>query len=195
MTTVSNPLAEQLRTFHGKNVSVLTNGFDEDDYHYEAMANKAGKFRIVYTGNIYRCKQDPSLLFRALKDLISEGFIQKSELEIDFYGRELNEAKRISHKMNMGENVYFPGMVSYKESIQKQSEANILLLLEWADKRIKGVYTGKIFEYLGARKPILAIGPKRGVVEKLLRETGAGRLASDVHATKEILHSRMDYSF
>lgn len=189
MTTVSNPLAEELRTFHGKNVSVLTNGFDEDDYNYEAMANKDGKFRIVYTGNIYRRKQNPSLLFRALKDLISEGFIQKSELEIDFYGRELNEAKRISYKMNMGENVCFHGMVPYKESIQKQLKANILPLLEWSDKRVKGVYTGKIFEYLGAKKPILAIGPRGGVVEQLLRETGAGRLVSDVGEAKVVLKS------
>ena len=187
MITVSNPLATQLRTLHGKTVWVLTNGFDEDDYNHRPIRKRSGNFRIIYTGNIYRHKQDPSSLLEAVKDLLGEGFIQQGEVKIEFYGREVSEAKRISHKMNMGETVDFPGMVSYKESIRKQLEANILLFLEWTDSRIKGVYTGKIFEYLGARKPILAIGPKGGVVEKLLRETGAGRLASDVRETKELL--------
>jgi len=49
-----------------------------------------------------------------------------------------------------------------------------LLLLEWVDPRAKGVYTGKIFEYLGARRPILSIGYKEGVIARLLQETGAG---------------------
>lgn len=189
MTTVSKPLAEQLRTFHGKPVTVITNGFDEDDYNYESMKkkNEDGKLRIVYTGKIYPYKRDPSFLFSAVKNLLSEGFLRKGELKIDFYGRDLSWAKQISYKMDMEESVSFHGMVSYRESIQKQMEADILLLLEWTDEQAKGVYTGKIFEYLWAKKPIIAIGPKGGVVDELLRETGSGSLVTSVDETKKIL--------
>jgi len=189
ITTVSKPLAEQLLSFHGKPVTVVTNGFDEDDYTriHPGKINKTGKLRIVYTGKIYPNKQDPSLLFRTVKDLLNEGFIRRDELEIDFYGGDVSWAKRISHNMGMEEIVNFCGLVPYSESIQKQMESDILLLLEWTDNQAKGVYTGKLFEYLGAGKPILAVGPKCGVVDELLRETGAGVLVSNHDDTKSVL--------
>jgi hypothetical protein len=40
---------------------------------------------------------------------------------------------------------------------------DVLLLLLWNDPRERGVYTGKLFEYLGARRPILGIGPADNV--------------------------------
>jgi len=187
MITVSKPLAEQLENFHEKPVAVLTNGFDEDDYKYKPMKNVDKKFRIVYTGNIYRHKRDPSLLFQAVKALLNEGFLHKGEIKIDFYGRETSWARQICYKMNMEEIVCFHGMVSYKESVHKQMEADLLLLLEWVDKKAEGVYTGKIFEYLGAKRPILAIGPKGGVIDELLKETGAGILVSNIDEIKKIL--------
>jgi hypothetical protein len=50
----------------------------------------------------------------------------------------------------------------------------VLLLLNWVSTEEKGVYTGKVFEYLGAKRPILAIPRLGGVVDELLKETGAG---------------------
>jgi hypothetical protein len=55
-----------------------------------------------------------------------------------------------------------------------------LLLFNWEDPREKGVYTGKIFEYLSAQRPILATGGFHGSdLEKLLIETKAGDYASN----------------
>jgi len=189
VTTVSKPLAEQLLSFHGKPVSVVTNGFDEDDYDRMPLTkiSETRAFKIVYTGKIYPHKQDPSVLFRAVKDLLNEGFIRMCELEIDFFGRDASWAKRISYNMGMEEIVNFRGLVPYNESIQRQTESDLLLLLEWTDNQARGVYTGKIFEYLGAGKPILAVGPKGGVVDELLKETGAGVLVSNHEETKAML--------
>ena len=96
-------------------------------------------------------------------------------------------AKSISYNMDMEGIINFYGLVPYSESIQKQMESDILLLLEWTDNQTKGVYTGKLFEYLGAGKPILAVGPKGGVVDELLRETGAGVLVYNHNETKSVL--------
>lgn len=189
LTTVSKPLAEQLLSFHGKPVAVVTNGFDKDDYDRisSTKIKENGKVKIVYTGKIYPNKQDPSLLFRAVKDLLNEGFIRRGEVEIDFYGKDVSWAKSISYNMDMEGIINFYGLVPYSESIQKQMESDILLLLEWTDNQTKGVYTGKLFEYLGAGKPILAVGPKGGVVDELLRETGAGVLVYNHNETKSVL--------
>ena len=55
---------------------------------------------------------------------------------------------------------------------QRRSQA--LLLLHWGGEREAGIYTAKLFEYLAARRPILQLGGPRGVITRLLDETGAG---------------------
>jgi hypothetical protein len=58
-----------------------------------------------------------------------------------------------------------------------------LLLIGWHDLKERGQHTGKLFEYLGSKRPILALGGSYGVMSEVLEETGAG-----VHAlTKEHL--------
>ena len=70
-------------------------------------------------------------------------------------------------------------MVPAEIAREKQRESQLLLLLDWDDPRERGTYPGKIFEYLAARRPILATGgTEDNVVKRLLDETGAG-----VHAT------------
>jgi hypothetical protein len=54
-------------------------------------------------------------------------------------------------------------------------------LLLWNNPQEKGVYTGKVFEYLAARRPIIALGgPDESVVKDLLNETQAGHYLSSL---------------
>lgn len=55
----------------------------------------------------------------------------------------------------------------------------MLQLLLWNDFKEKGVYTGKLFEYLGARRPILAIGSEDNVSANLIMERSAGVVTTD----------------
>jgi glycosyltransferase involved in cell wall biosynthesis len=57
--------------------------------------------------------------------------------------------------------------------LQRDSEA-LLLLIPEAGGRGRGVLSGKVFEYLAAERPILALVPPDGAAAELLRETGAG---------------------
>ena len=79
-------------------------------------------------------------------------------------------------------------MVPRQLALEKQRESQLLLLLDWDDPQEKGVYTGKIFEYFGARRPILATGGSRDdVVARLLDETQAGMHAPTVEDIKNVL--------
>ena len=105
-----------------------------------------------------------------------------------FYGRKLEHLKSLLERYpQIASMISLAGEVSHQKAIEKQRNSTILLLLEWTDPRAKGVYTGKLFEYLGARRPILAIGPKTGVVEELLNETKAGVLVSTASEVKTVL--------
>ena len=190
LVTVSEPWAKQLHGLHSKKVVVIHNGFDENDYLESVPLT--GKFTITYTGNIYPGKQDPGPLFKAIAELEEEGKISPNDFEVRFFGggslTSLLSAIRHYHLESI---VRTYGLVPFKESIKKQKESTVLLSLGWNDPRERGFYTAKIFEYLGARRPILAIGLKGDVVDELLRETGAGAVVSEVNEIKALLSQWM----
>jgi glycosyltransferase involved in cell wall biosynthesis len=72
--------------------------------------------------------------------------------------------------------------------LQRDSEA-LLLLIPEAGGRGRGVVSGKVFEYLAARRPVLAVVPTDGAAAELIRETGAGVVAApdDVGGIRDAL--------
>ena len=63
--------------------------------------------------------------------------------------------------------------------MRAQQAAQVLVLFQFPGARSEGVYTGKIFEYLAARRPVILIGGEKSVLTSLLEETGAGAHAPD----------------
>jgi glycosyltransferase involved in cell wall biosynthesis len=186
LITVSDPLARQLEALHSKKVITIFNGFDEEDYREEI--HLTSRFTITYTGNVSPRRQDPSPLFQAIVELKQQDKLSPGELEVRFFG--LNVLETISplvKKYHLQQYVKIYGHVPFKDSIKRQMESTVLLLLSWNDPKEKGIYSGKIFEYLGARRPILSVGPKGDVVDELLEETGSGIVASEASEVKEIL--------
>jgi len=182
LVTVSRPLAEKLGRLHNKPVEVITNGFDEDDYSWP-LPSPTPYFSLTYTGQIYAGKRDPSHLFAAVQELLRTGVIDPRRFRIRFYGADGGLVEKLAARFGVGEVVRYEGLVPYAEAIRRQRESTALLLLSWQAAEEKGVYTGKVFEYLGARRPILVIPRNEGVVDELMRETKAGIVAD----TKEEL--------
>ncbi|MBX6423454.1 glycosyltransferase [Thermosulfurimonas sp. F29] len=176
LITVSEPLKDQLESLHRKPVFVIPNGFDPDDFPEESISsNPDGPLLIVYTGMIYPGKRDPSPLFAALSVLLRRGKISSGDVRVDFYGRKLDVVLDLLERYpEVKDMVQLRGEVSHEEAMKAQRAADVLLLLGWTDPQARGIYTGKVFEYLGAKRPILSIGPEGDVIEELLNETKAG---------------------
>jgi hypothetical protein len=186
LTTVSEPLARDLEELHLKKVVSIPNGFDDRDYSDNVPL--LSRFTITYTGSIYPGKRDPTPLFQAIAELRDEGKIPLDGMEVRFFGSNVVDTiYPLVKKFGIDQFVKVYGLVSFKESIRKQKESTILLLLSWNDPKDKGVYTGKVFEYLGASRPILAIGLKGGVIDELLLSTGSGKLTTDVMEIKSTM--------
>lgn len=86
-------------------------------------------------------------------------------------------------------------MVDHDIAIIEQQQSQLLLLLNWNDPKELGIYTGKVFEYLAARRPILSIGYTRGgVVKELLDQTKAGvHCASEADLREYLLKAYQEY--
>jgi glycosyltransferase involved in cell wall biosynthesis len=176
LVTVSEPLAESLRTKYGRPTAVVLNGFDPGDYPEETAVNSGQEeLRIVYTGATYPGKQDASPLFNALKQL---GPLAE-KVRIVFYGSYLNTIREKAAEHGVEQQVEVMAPIPYSESLKAQREADVLLLLLWTDTRERGVYTGKLFEYIGARRPILAIGGRDCVAAELIINRQAGFAMND----------------
>uniref|UniRef100_A0A7C2K557 Glycosyltransferase subfamily 4-like N-terminal domain-containing protein n=1 Tax=candidate division WOR-3 bacterium TaxID=2052148 RepID=A0A7C2K557_UNCW3 len=191
LVTVSDPLAQKLRTLHKlKPVYTITNGFDPDEVKEKPITKE---FSITYTGNIFTGRQNPEPLFRALSELIAENQIKRECVKIRFYAGWdycsycYHWVEKDIRKYNLEGVVSLYPKVPREIALDKQRESQILLLLNWTDPKERGIYTGKLFEYLAAKRPILAIGGPRSVVTELLEETRAGVHPLNYEELKKVL--------
>ena len=146
---------------------MIANGCDFDDFaglEYEP----APRFRITHTGSFFG-KRDPRPFLQAFHDA---GLDAVARFVGDFRSsdREWAEALGLGDRLELVD--YLPRADSLR--LQRDSEA-LLLLIPDAGGRGRGVLSGKVFEYLAAGRPILAVVPPDGAAADLIRETGCGR--------------------
>ena len=80
--------------------------------------------------------------------------------------------------LELGDRVELVDYVPRRESLRLQRDSDVLLLLiPEAGGRGRGVLSGKVFEYLAAERPILAVVPPDGAAAQLIRDTGTGVVA------------------
>jgi hypothetical protein len=187
LVTISQPAADDLRGLHKqKPVHSIPNGFDSAEVN-TTPRNLTKKFTITYTGNLYPVKRSPAPLFAALRDLIAEGSIDAGDIEVRFYGPEAGWIDKQAERYGLTGIVRQFGIVSREIALNKQRESQLLLLLKWNDPKQRGAYSAKIFEYLAARRPILAVGGFHDVVSELLDETKAGASGHTAEDIKTLL--------
>jgi len=189
LVTVSKPLAETLKTLHiKKSIFPILNGFDPDDVNANMVVSLTKKFTIAYTGLLYQGKRDPEILLKAVRELIDENMIKSNNIRINFFGPIQHWLTQEIKKYRLEEVFKQHGKVPREIVLKKQRESQILLLLNWNNSREQGVYTSKLFEYLAAKRPILAIGGSKGVVSELLEKTCTGiHFSSDLAMLKKTL--------
>jgi len=186
LLTVSQPWADRLTALHkGKTAYVVTHGF------HPAEVNRPpcpldDKFTITYTGTVY-ARHDPAKLLAALRALIAGGEVERDDVRVRFYGRHSARLDGEIARYGLGDVVKQYGHVSRDIALEKQRQSQLLLRMKWEDPGEHGAYSGKIFEYLAARRPIIATGGGEDVVSGLLKETGAGISAQTVNDIKKAL--------
>ena len=179
---------KKLRAVNPKsNIEIISGGFEPEEINDQPTPLEE-HFTITYTGTIYKEQQDPSKLFLALSNLIKKWRINPNDLQVNFYGHKTEWLEQKINSYALSRYVKQCGFVPREHALQKQRSSHILLVFKWENKKEKGVYCLKTFEYLSARRPILAIGgSKDDVVCKLLSETGSGVVGLDVPSIEKKL--------
>jgi glycosyltransferase involved in cell wall biosynthesis len=188
VSCVSVAIAEEMRGLDARGVvRVVANGCDFDDF--EGLDyTPAPRFRITHAGSFFG-RRDPRPFLQAFKESGIDGVAR-------FVGDFRSSDREWAESLGLGEQLQLVPYAPRADSLrlQRDSEA-LLLLVPDADGRGKGVLSGKVFEYLAAGRPILAVVPPDGAAAELLRETRAGMVVApdDVEGMRvalQVLHSR-----
>jgi len=158
------------------NIISITNGYDEADYvNLKIPTKRLSHFMINHSGLLHVGRSIDAVL-EALQQLGDEGSIDLDCVRFRIVGESRQyEPKAVARKFGLESIIIETGYISHKEALQANLESNLLLLLVGGeDEKYKMAYTGKIFDYLRSGRPILALGPKDGAVDRVLRETGHG---------------------
>jgi len=153
------------------NTHTITNGFD--DFEINQNIHIDNKFSLLHIGML-NADRNHEMLWEVLSELKQENNDLAKDLEIKLIGKICNEAIEDIDKYGLSDNLNLIDYVKHHEVIKYQKSAQVLLLLINDVPSAKGIITGKIFEYLQANRPILAIAPKNGDLATILHETNAG---------------------
>jgi glycosyltransferase involved in cell wall biosynthesis len=162
-------------------IHTIPNGFDDDDFLVSSKNNNS-KFLLSYVGTI--TKDYP---LDSIKKSISN-----LNINLEFTGKADEPTKLL-----LNEVASFNNHVKHKESINLLLASDMLLLVIPKISNNKGILTGKLFEYLGARKPILCIGPTDGDAAKIIEECKAGKTFdySDENGIYDFIETYMSNEF
>ena len=179
LVTVSEAWSDALRRLSGgvKRVEVIRNGFDPEDFS-EDISPDPTRWTLTYVGSFYGARQDPSPVFDALSRLIAAGAIPRSDVSIDLVGQRDEYVQRRLEHVGLASVARWSGFVSHAESVTHQKRAHLLLLIVPDGEASAGHVPGKLYEYLGAGRTILAIVPAHSEAARIIRDTGSGVIAS-----------------
>ncbi|MBN2237849.1 MAG: glycosyltransferase family 4 protein [Bacteroidales bacterium] len=152
-------------------IRVIPNGYDPEDFAIQTESCNE-KFTISYTGTI-AATYDLETFAKACAHVFMNG---TKLFKLQFIGSTKSVISPILEEHGLLEFTQIIPAVEHRKSIEYLQKSDALLLLIPQTKENKGILTGKLFEYLGAKKVIIGIGPSNGDAAKIIDETRSGKM-------------------
>ena len=173
-TGARDTLAQQT----GKEVVLARNGWVESDFAGLEAAPAPldpDRLTIVHAGLIYAERRDPKALFEAIAMLGED----RHKVRAIFYHDEYGFLDQRIREYGVADSVEVHDFLPRSEILAVERAADVLLMCRWPDPAEDDVIPGKLFEYIGARRPILATGLESGEAAKIVREGDFGLATQD----------------
>ena len=155
----------------------ITNGYDPDDYK-QAGEVSADLMKFAYVGSAGPYISDPSFFFHGLKMAIDTEPNLREKLRVQFIGGLDPQNKLLIQSLGLEDVVKFLGFFPQRKAIQLMTDSDVLLLFELPmgnNDEPTRVIPSKVFEYIGANRPIMAMVVE-GDTADLVREYGMGKV-------------------
>ena len=157
-------------------IAIIPQGYDPDDFVVGANLNlpSTKKMRFTYAGTFYR-NRTPKHFLRALSEVLKERPALRKRIESVFIGTFRKENLAMIESLGLKDVVKVFGYLDHKSTVRYLLASDVLWLTIGSGKGEDQVSTGKLYEYIGSRKPILGLVPD-GVAKSAILESGAGKV-------------------
>lgn len=175
VVTVGWDCARGLERHGAKDVTVITNGYDEmfqglcDDT--SVQSHKTATFTMSHIG-IVGANRNPETFWQAISDIVKTD--ERQSLRVRLIGQVDNSVIESIKRYDIGKYVEVVPYIPHNQVIIEQQKSDVLLLFVNNTPNAKGILTGKIFEYMASGRPILCVGPEDGDSARILNETQSG---------------------
>ncbi|MEZ4720773.1 MAG: glycosyltransferase family 4 protein [Flavobacteriales bacterium] len=172
--TTTFGLEDEFRS-RAKKIATIPNGYDDEDFQgINNPDGNADKFTLSYIGNL-KPNQNPAALWKALEELLDNPEFKK-QFELRLTGNVHSSILEELNRHNLTENTRISDFVKHHEAISQMAVSHLLLLPVPNSPGNSVILTGKIFEYLASRRPILSIGPVHGNAAQVIDECGKDKM-------------------
>ncbi|MBK86432.1 MAG: glycosyl transferase family 1 [Flavobacteriaceae bacterium] len=151
-------------------ITVVTNGFDDASNSNVKMDLN---FTLTHIGFL-SSQRNPSILWDVLSELIHELTDFKEKFKLVLVGIVSVDAINAINAFGLEPYLDIIETVSHFDAAKYQRKSQVLLLLEGNTKAATYIIPGKLFEYVNAQRPIIAIGPQPSDIKSILEETNTG---------------------
>ena len=164
---------------------LIYNGYDENDFSgVQPPAENSGKKLWVHAGILYPSERDPSQFFEAVARLKQNGTLSSDSLCIRLRATAHDDYYQpIIERFGIGDIVELAPAIPYQEALNEMINADGLLLFQAASCNHQ--IPAKLYEYLRANKPIIALTDKQGDTARILMDAGINDIAA-LNNTDEI---------
>ena len=153
-----------------KPITVITNGYDVEYIQKKPLDSK---FSIAHIGS-FLSDRNPRIFWKALSELIKENKDFKEDFELKLIGKVSQEILDVVSEFKLSNYLNNLGYLSHNQALIEQRSSQVLLLVEIDSEETVGIIPGKLFEYMAAERPILAIGPEGADFSNIIKETNSG---------------------
>jgi glycosyltransferase involved in cell wall biosynthesis len=178
---ITNDFLKRYKELPASKFVTITNGFDPEDLNgidTNSADPKNDKMIIAYLGSTFTSIRTAKYFLLAIKELIAQFPELLTVLNIQLLANlGFEESKLIKEDKKLAMIVDCVGFLPHKEALKYLVNSHVALLIFFEREGGPFIYTGKIFEYLGACKPILATIPN-GIAADLIRENNLGQVVS-----------------
>jgi glycosyltransferase involved in cell wall biosynthesis len=172
VVTVSPSWAKDLKSLYEREIEVLTNGFDPEDFVNLPEFN-FDAFSITHLGSL-NADRNPLALWKVLGELVKDEVFFKKNLRIRLIGKTDISVMEALKKNGLSTFVEKTDYLPHDQALQMAAKSALLLLPINDTPNVMGITPGKLYEYLALKRPILVIGPEDGDTAVVINQTHSG---------------------
>jgi glycosyltransferase involved in cell wall biosynthesis len=176
VVAVTEPIAADLERRLGRAVATITNGFDPDERPSDsAPAVDPGRHSLVHTGRLNVVGRSPQAFVDGLHEYLRRRPDGARHLEVVLAGPVSADQERLLSDPRLDGLVRSLGSLERPAALALQRQADTLLVLAEGNqlRPARSIATGKLFEYLGAGRPVLVLGVESEAA-RIVAGVGAG---------------------